>query len=241
MASSKPTATDLARAAMDGKATEVARLLALGIDPNGDCEYGGTALIHAAAYGHASIIADLVAAGADVEARTAGGYTSLMIAAEKGRGAAVEALLARGAQLRAKQKVRLALALLLDARPRTTTVAGGAQRLPSLRRRGALCPSSLLARAQHGRTALHLAATAGKLESVRALLAHAAPTEERDDDGYTPLILAGRYGRTDVVKALLAARADVRAEDGAGHKASDAARHGGHVALADLLIEAELG
>jgi ankyrin repeat protein len=96
-------------------------------------------------------------------------------------------------------------------------------------------------RVQHGRTALHLAATAGKLEATRVLLAHGAPTEARDSDGYTPLILAGRYGRGDVVRALLAAGADVRAEDGAGHKASDAARHGGHAALADLLIEAELG
>jgi ankyrin repeat protein len=104
--SSKQTATDLARAAMDGKAAEVARLLALGIDPNGECEYGGTALIHAAAAGHAAVVEDLLKAGADVEARTAGGYTSLMTAAEKGRAAAVEALLLRGAQVDATQKVR---------------------------------------------------------------------------------------------------------------------------------------
>ena len=67
---SRHTATELARAAMDGKAAEVDRLLAAGIDPNGDCEYGGTPLIHAAGAGHAAIVGKLLDAGANTEATT---------------------------------------------------------------------------------------------------------------------------------------------------------------------------
>ena len=79
------TPTTLARAAMDGKLQECKRLLASGIDPNAEVEFGGTALIHAAAAGHVAICECLLDGGALTDAMTTGGYTALMVAAEKGR------------------------------------------------------------------------------------------------------------------------------------------------------------
>jgi ankyrin repeat protein len=65
---------------------------------------------------------------------------------------------------------------------------------------------------QFGRTALHLAVTAGSsngaLGIVNALLAAGALHTAVDQDGATPLFLAADAGDKDVVQALLAAGAN---------------------------------
>lgn len=162
--------------------------------------------------------------------RRTGAYTAVMLAAEKGRDKVVELLLDRGARIDAKQKV--------CAPRRRCSPRIAPPRRRTLRNRRA--PSHYV-RPQHGRTALHLAAAAGRATVVAVLAARGADLEARDDEGYTPLILAARYGQLDTCRALLNAHADVRAIDAAGNTAADAARHGGFAAVADALIDAELG
>lgn len=64
-------------------------------------------------------------------------------------------------------------------------------------------------------TALHLAAKAGSLRTVRALLSCLLPStmDERDNDQNTPLHIACRYNRVDVVRFLLDKGADVTARN----------------------------
>lgn len=67
---SKPTAKELALAARDGKLDEMLHLLALGIAPNDEVEYGGTALHQAAAWGQLKAMELLMERGADINALT---------------------------------------------------------------------------------------------------------------------------------------------------------------------------
>jgi len=103
-----------------------------------------------------------------------------------------------------------------------------------------LDPCLLLLPPQHGRTALHSCAVAGRASTAAILLSGKAERDARDSEGNTPLILAARYGQLDVVRVLAAAGADLRAVNSAGHTASDAARHAKSAATAELLVEAEL-
>lgn len=93
---------------------------------------------------------------------------------------------------------------------------------------------------QHGRTSLHVCCVQGVSPSVQLLVNSKANMEIKDKEGNTPLILAARYGRLECVKLLVAAGASLTATNDAGHKAVDAARHGGCKSTEDYLIEAEL-
>ena len=61
-----------------------------------------------------------------------------------------------------------------------------------------------------------LAATAGNLAVVEALLAAGADVEIRDKEGETALTLAADSGNTDVVQTLLGAGADANVKNGDG-------------------------
>ncbi len=54
-----------------------------------------------------------------------------------------------------------------------------------------------------GCTALHLAAQAGKLETVEVLLEAGANPDTKNYDGWTPLHLASQFGILYIVQALL--------------------------------------
>jgi ankyrin repeat protein len=67
--------------------------------------------------------------------------------------------------------------------------------------------------AKEGGAMLLEAATAGRLEEVRKLIADGAPVDMRDSSGRTPLLLATRADRIEVALALINAGADVNAKD----------------------------
>jgi len=201
-------------------------LLHGGADVNAAEPRGGqTALMWAAAEGHGDVVAGLVEMGANVNAASKTGFTPLVFAAIKNDGPSIKTLLQAGANpnvvvlsgakpiIVAQQYRHTAAALLL--------LEGGAD---------------ITARDRAGNTTLHLAAQAGDMDLVRALLAkHAdanartpksmAPVGARGGGGggrggvageQTPLMMAARTDHEDVMRALVGAGADptLKAQDG---------------------------
>ncbi|KLU85217.1 hypothetical protein MAPG_04247 [Magnaporthiopsis poae ATCC 64411] len=88
----------------------------------------------------------------------------------------------------------------------------------------------------HGRTALHLAVIAGRVEMVQML--EGTERKAKDRDGRTPLHLAAVSGHETVASLLVEAGADKEAGDGWGHTPLHLASQNGHEAVADLLVKA---
>lgn len=62
----------------------------------------------------------------------------------------------------------------------------------------------LLSPPQAGQTGLMLAVSHGRMDMVRALLAHGADVNIQDDEGSTALMCASEHGHVEIVKLLLA-------------------------------------
>lgn len=232
--------TPLMAAAQRGDVEAVKALLAHGADPNAkETSHGQTALMWAAAEVHPDVTRLLLAAHADVRARTKtwkqrvmiccqyyegdddgaaivdkGGYTPLMFAAQSGDTESAKLILAAGADLK-DTAADNTNALILAAH------AGQSATAVYLVNAGA-DPND----GQAGYTALHVAATAGDLPLVTALLAHGADPNARVVKGSatkqmrsghaidhrlagaTPFILAACNGHLDVMKLLVAKGGD---------------------------------
>lgn len=82
---------------------------------------------------------------------------------------------------------------------------------------------------------LQSAVASGKIESVRALLAHGANVNIRNAQGMTPLHLAAFEGNVEMVKLLLANGADVNAKMDDGTTPRGMAEKKGHEEIAGSL------
>lgn len=88
-----------------------------------------------------------------------------------------------------------------------------------------------------GAAPLHEAAKAGRLETVKQLLAEGADIEARDNTGETPLTLAVLAGRAEAVELLIERGAAVDGRSVRGFTALLAAAYGGHLDIVELLLE----
>lgn len=86
-----------------------------------------------------------------------------------------------------------------------------------------------------GRSPLHAAVEAGRLEIVRLLLEHNAPLDPMDKDQRTPLVVAAMLGHDEIVTILLSAGARLDSTP-ALHAAAKGAFH----EVVRLLLEARL-
>lgn len=184
--------TALMLASAHGDLKLVRRLLDLGADPNRFNQTGGNALMYAAQYNRTEVARTLIERGADVSAQGGKFWSALMIAVLKGHTALVDLLLARGADPDARD--------MLGATPLIRAVerrhAGITRHLIDT---GAV---DLNASDKQGVTALHLAAAAGDIETVRLLLAHGARTDLVSADGHTPVMIAEQAGHTTIADLL---------------------------------------
>ncbi|MED6289269.1 hypothetical protein CHARACLAT_001095 [Characodon lateralis] len=89
---------------------------------------------------------------------------------------------------------------------------------------------------QAGQTGLMLAVSHGRMDMVRALLAHGADVNVQDDEGSTALMCASEHGHVEIVKLLLGQLGcDATLSDGDGSNALSIALEAGHKDIAVLL------
>jgi ankyrin repeat protein len=189
----------------------------------------------------------LVEAGASPDTPDSNGLTPLQIAAAFGNrpvleqllGPAKGALTSRDAQgfslLHHAARGPILPGYAPDAQPAlpAETLAGCGVTIALLVERG--IPVNV--REQSGLTPLHLAASAGNLPAVQALLTARADVRIASKAGATALHWAAARGRTEAVQALLAAKAAVNATDGEGQTPLQMAVAAGHPETVRALVE----
>ncbi|MGH9722900.1 MAG: ankyrin repeat domain-containing protein, partial [Bryobacteraceae bacterium] len=135
-------------------------LVRAGADANAANDFRMTPLSQACTNGSAAFVNVLLKAGAHPDTPIATGETPLMTCARAGAADAVRVLLVRGADVNAKEPTQHQTALMWAA----------AERHPKVLQALIEARADLAAHTKSGFTALHFAARAGDLESVRTLL-----------------------------------------------------------------------
>jgi len=98
-------------------------------------------------------------------------------------------------------------------------------------------PAEVNSRSLYGRTALHIAASAGKPTNVELLLDGSADLEARTDAGFTALHIASQRGHLQVAKLLMDWGAEVCVETRDRYFPIHYAASGGHAQLIELLLD----
>ncbi|MBI2384610.1 MAG: ankyrin repeat domain-containing protein [Elusimicrobia bacterium] len=182
----------LLRAARNGDARTVVRLLDAGVDVEarnpGDA---WTPLMWAAVRDHADLVKLLTARGARIEVRDRKGLTALLVAARWGSRKGVGALLDAGASIGAVDEIGWN-ALMWSCFKGQTDMAA------LLLDRGA----SLEGLDPDGRTPLMLAAKKGHEKTAAMLLTRGASIATRGPDGLTAADLAEKNGYDDLARRL---------------------------------------
>ena len=135
-------------------------LVRAGADVNTANDFHMTPLAQACTNGSAAFVNLLLQAGANPDTPIATGETPLMSCARAGAADAVRALLVRGADVNAKESTQHQTALMWAA----------AEQHPKVLQTLIEARADLTAHTKMGFTALHFAARAGDMESVRTLL-----------------------------------------------------------------------
>jgi hypothetical protein len=212
-------------AARSGDAAAARALLAAGADPDAALPEGETVLMTAAKAGNTDVVRALLGDS---------GYSVTLDPASSGNAAAARATVpASRADPNAKeawhgqtalmwaaaedhpQIIRLLLEAGADPHERSAPFAAGAP-APG-------ADTDTAASAQGELTALHFAARANALQSVRALLAGGADIDAADQLGNTPLHLAAAQGSAALVEVLAAGGANLAAENAVGATPLDVA------------------
>lgn len=98
-------------------------------------------------------------------------------------------------------------------------------------------PELVNASTDAGRTPLHYAASANRVEVIRMLVEAGARLDAQDETGMTPLHAAAFWGRRDAAGALLEAGADLHARDHFGDTPLHAAAIRNRPGLVEYLIQ----
>jgi len=157
---------------------------------------------------NAAEVRQLLAAGADPNVRYKNGQPALMRAVVDGAWQVFDVLAADPrTDLEAVNPANETALMYL-------AVAGQTERARALIQRGAKVN-------RLGWTPLHYAASKGRVDTAKLLLAHQAMVNAPSPDGTTPLMMAGFSGSRDMVQLLLDAGADVTTRDLKGKNAAD--------------------
>ena len=181
-------------AAQLGDAAMVEELVARGAEVGvAEVTLGDTALMVASQLGHTEVVRTLLEAGAPTQSQDIYGLTALHKAANRGRLEVVKVLLAASADPNLQSELgntplNNRLHNLPEALELTKTLlgAGADPNLPDYSQR----------------TALHNAATVGRLEVVKVLVEAGAEVEARDRHGDTARGLASDFGHREVESFL---------------------------------------
>lgn len=202
----------------------LALLLAAGADPKRTDLAGRTALHHLALGSILPGVDAVLRLGADPHQRDRDGLRALDVCLHQATGAVLERLLQAMQPLDRDDRTRLFRRHLQrgETEAALTQIAAGIELAP--KDRGVPSP-------------LHLAARAGSIEVVRALLDAGAAVDPLCGADETPLMLAAQHGHAGVVRLLLARGADAARCDRAGASALHRAA-GSRLAVPARLAEA---
>ncbi len=219
-------ANDLVEAAGEGDVAKVTALLKknVAVDTRGD--EGNTALIQAVREGSLDVVRVLVEHKADVNAKNEYGYTPLLFSTSDGDWNITKFLLENKADVHVRGTSNTDTPLLHAAHHHNVAL------LPLLIQYGA----NIHDKTETGSTALHVAASGGRVESVQLLLDKGLDINARNKYGNTPLIEAvdsyivrynhhgavGDYEGT--IKLLLENKADPNIKNSEGYTALDMAK-----------------
>jgi ankyrin repeat protein len=159
-------------------------LVRAGADANAANDFRMTPLSQACTNGSVAFVSLLLTAGANPDTPVATGETPLMTCARAGAADAVRALLVRGADVNAKEPTQHQTALMWAA----------AEQHPRVLETLIEARADLAAHTKLGFTALHFAARAGDLESVRTLLGAGVNVNIRSQADPEPVRAEGASG-----------------------------------------------
>ncbi|XP_055543762.1 uncharacterized protein LOC129729275 [Wyeomyia smithii] len=236
-----------------GRSNVIHTLLARDKNINAANSEGWTALHYAAKAGNVKTVRKLLTAGANVDATTENGDTALMIASEFGRSNVVHTLLERDENINATNskgwtalhyaaeqgKVKTIQKLLTTGANVDATTNNGDT--PLIVAAKSWCSASLLIDAllertnninaanSEGWTALHYAAKAGNVKTIKKLLTTRANVDAVTENGDTALMVASKFGRSNVIHTLLARDKNINAANSEGWTALHYAAKAGNV------------
>ena len=159
-------------------------------------KFGERSIHTAAKAGHTSVLKAVIKKGENVNAKTGDNMTALHIAVEHGQSRAAETLLGYGADVQMRGGKDDETALHIAAR---IDEAKGERCTKQLVKSGA-DPNAPM---NDGRSAVHIAAAAGNLLILRALLQNGGDAQMSDKDGETALHKAAKNCHFAIVKELL--------------------------------------
>jgi ankyrin repeat protein len=162
---------------------------------------GMTPLERATKHNESKVVKKLLSLGVSPDQKTSEGYTIAEMAVYSGYPEILDALLAKGAKLEKD------FGVLWSIRD------GGGRSVPVLLKYGAK-PTVM---SNSGDPALWLAASAGEVEAVEALIKYHTPVDVQNTaQGMTPLAIASHGGQLAVVKLLVEAGANLETADAFG-------------------------
>ncbi len=172
----------------------VKALIAIGEDVNARPPGSNTALMWAAFKRNEECIKALIAANADVNAKNKYDETALMAVATWGNADCVKALIAAHADVNAKMKFGITALERAVCGKKSWSNGVTSYGVPTTT------------------DSVEIAAGAGNVDCVKALIDAGAKANTKDDGNYTALMWAANRGQSDCVKALIDAGADVNAK-----------------------------
>lgn len=230
-------------------------------NPNRKDKAGRTKIFFATTAGHLDKVKELVNCGADVNFKDNAGWTPLHEAALKGQYEIASYLIQQGAEVNVRGfgldtplhdacsgNSPECVQLLVDAgadvfalneaekRPIDACTDTACQRIVEIRMKQL---DQLLARDNDGRSSLHRACLANKLEKVQSLIKQGADVHAKDNEDATPLHLSCACGHVDIVKLLIDQDAiiNILGTNQMDTPLHEASRHG-HEEIVRLLIAA---
>lgn len=199
----------LSAAVAGGDIDQARSLLEGGADPDGLRIHGFTPLMRAAIRDDAAMVRLLLDAGADLEATDIAGLTTWHLAAEADAAAALDVLIAAGADLSVRSRNGMNTLEHAAAAGSVRVIAAIAAIGVDLDAQSEIVTEGHGYPGERGSTALGIAARAGHIDAVEALLEAGASVDAPSAAGHTPLLLAIFSSQPpDLVSVLLDAGAD---------------------------------
>lgn len=189
---------------------------------------GWTPLMSASYHGHVIATAVLLQNGASANLKNASGFSALTFAVRRGHYDAALLLLGPPASLRSAQK--FGWTPLMQA-----SLEGNLGTISELLRADA--SKSVNSKSDDGLTALLIAISFGRTNTLTTLLEHGADVSSSDSLGWKPMNYASSNGHIDLIAQLLAHGADRNSWDKDGDTTVAHAAAGGHHATVSYLLD----